>query len=411
MKKLRKSKEKKLVKTTMAAMFITALMLISSVNAAPVVTQQLNDSLETEFDSMQTQESKIPMENTIIGKYQNRYSTPFALVSDDNQQKSTPAYRTVILEEGFEGGAIPAGWLNVDNDSDGYIWNIVSPPGHPPHSGTYSAMSESWNSGVGPLNPDNWLITSVINLTTTDDVITLSYWVAAQDPDWSQEHLEVWISTTNQSISSFTTQIDDYTCPPGTSDYFQRVVDLTSYKNEPTVYLAFRHCESTDWFQIKIDDILVYSSSDDVGVESIEGLESGQAVGALTPRVIVKNYGVNDLEDVPVNLKLGISNLQIFFQEDFETGVPGSMTHNDYNSGVPNDGDFLSMAYGAYHTECKPRSGNYYAIGDAWGFPSGQGSKVYDDGLETPILDLSSCTSVWLGDPIMSIMSSKLTSC
>ncbi len=162
----------------------------------------------------------------------------------------------ILLEEGFEGGSIPAGWLNVDDDGDTYFWDVVfTDDGMPSHTGSYSAASASFINDVGPLTPDNWLITTAINLTGYDE-IGLYYWVAAQDPDWSQEHLEVWISTTGTDIVDFTDEVDSFTIPAGSPDYLERSIALTSYIGE-TIYIAFRHCDVTDMFWIKIDDIKV----------------------------------------------------------------------------------------------------------------------------------------------------------
>jgi len=158
--------------------------------------------------------------------------------------------------EGFEGGVVPpTDWLNIDHDGDGFLWKIIEPPGFPPHSGDYSAGSESWDAVQQvPLTPDNWLITPPM---IASDITELSYWVAAQDPDWAQEHIEVWISTTGTTVpDDFTDQVDDYTCPAGSSDWFERVIDLSSYDGE-NIYIAFRHCDCTDWFWIKIDDVTV----------------------------------------------------------------------------------------------------------------------------------------------------------
>ena len=157
--------------------------------------------------------------------------------------------------EGFEGGAIPTGWLNVDDDGDLYFWEIPDSSGMPAHSGNHCAASASYVNDPGiPLTPDNWLVTVPM---TTSATSVLTYWVAAQDPDWAQEHMEVWISTTGSTVpGDFTDQVDDYTCPAGSSDYVERTIDLSSYDGE-NIYIAFRHCDVTDMFWIKIDDITV----------------------------------------------------------------------------------------------------------------------------------------------------------
>jgi len=291
-------KNKKLVKTTMLALFITVFLIVSSVNAVTLVRETNNIGKSSE-------------EVKTVVLPARKMNAPSYSLEQYNQPTPSPMFSgaraEVYLEEGFEGGVIPTGWLNIDSDGDTYVWSIVASPSWPPHSGTYSAMSASWDSV--PLTPDNWLITTAIDLTTTTmDVVTMDYWVAAQDPDWAGEHIEVWISTTDTSIVNFTDQVDDYTCPLDTDQWFMRTVDLSDYLDE-IIYIAFRHCESTDWFQIKIDDISVYGSSDDVGVLSIDEPVSGIVTGAYTPKATVKNFGADDLTDVPVQFQIGTAIL------------------------------------------------------------------------------------------------------
>jgi len=162
--------------------------------------------------------------------------------------------RVEDFTEGFEGGEIPAGWLNIDHDGDSYLWEIPESAGFPPHSGTYCVASASYINDVGALWPDNWLITPAMTASATSE---LTYWVCAQDPAWSQEHIEVWISTTTPSVpDAFTDEVDTYTCPPLMEEYEMRTVDLSSYDGS-TIYIAFRHCDVSDMFWIKIDDITV----------------------------------------------------------------------------------------------------------------------------------------------------------
>ena len=168
----------------------------------------------------------------------------------------TRAFQDVLLTEGFEGTGLPTGWTSNDYDGDSYNWDCDWI--YTPHSGAQSAASASYINDIGALYPDNWLITSAVDLTGYNS-IELSYWVAAQDPAWPADHLEVWISTTGNTVpGDFTDQVDDYT---ETSDVWkERLVDLSAYGGE-TIYIAFRHCECTDWYWIKIDDVTVTAES------------------------------------------------------------------------------------------------------------------------------------------------------
>ena len=203
--------------------------------------------------------------------------------TDETQVKITAKNGAATFDtfsEGFEGGAIPAGWLNVDYDGDTYIWQNVSTPEWPSHSGLQSAMSESYINSPGPgaITPDNWLITPALTASATS---VLTYWVAGQDPDWAAEHIEVWISTTGTTVpTAFTDQVDEYTCD---SDVFvMNTVNLASYTGD-TIYIAFRHCEVTDQYQIKIDDITVtdVTQPEDINPPSTNCTLAGTLVGGI----------------------------------------------------------------------------------------------------------------------------------
>ena len=217
----------------------------------------------------------------------------------------------ILLEEDFDGTGVPAGWLNVDHDGDTYFWDCDWPL--TPHGGAECAGSASWDSGSGPLNPDNWLITSAIDLS--DQAATeLSYWVAAQDPLFPSEHLEVWISTTGTTVpDDFIDQVDDYT---ETDDIWkERVVDLTAYAGD-TIYIAFRHCESYDNYWIKIDDVKV------TGMGGVPPPDVFIQPGNQAFAAVMENLGVFLETDLDANAKLYAFD---------ETGVPYIIHEENYN--------------------------------------------------------------------------------
>jgi len=161
---------------------------------------------------------------------------------------------TDLLTEGFEGSGVPSGWLNVDNDGDTYLWNCSWDLSN--HSGSQCASSASYVNYVGPLTPDNLLITPALDLTGYSTV-DLSFWTAAQDNSYPSEHFEVWISTTGTDIGDFTDQVIDYTEIDDT--WKEHNLGLSGYSGD-TIYIAFRHNECTDWYRMNIDDVSVTGS-------------------------------------------------------------------------------------------------------------------------------------------------------
>ena len=94
MKKLAKSKERTLVKTTMVAMFITAILLISSVNAAPLVTQPSNEMSTQELNEQPSNE-KSTQESNELQAHENNIPIPgIIMASEDNLQNPALVYRT-----------------------------------------------------------------------------------------------------------------------------------------------------------------------------------------------------------------------------------------------------------------------------------------------------------------------------
>ena len=122
-----------------------------------------------------------------------------------------------------------------------------------PHSGAYSAASASYVNYIGPLTPDNWLISPAISLSGGEE---LHFWAAAQDPSWSNEHYSVYLSVSGTELSDFTVPLFEETL----SGYawHEVVVVLGAFAGE-TVHLAWRHHNVTDMFIMKIDDIQITS--------------------------------------------------------------------------------------------------------------------------------------------------------
>ncbi len=177
---------------------------------------------------------------------------------------STPANVGVTaLYEGFEGETFPpADWTNVDADEDGNLWFIYSNidvGSEVAYAGDNSAGSASYVNGVGALNPDNYLITPQVSISS-DYVLT--YAIGAQDPSFPAEKYSVLVSTTGTDIEDFTDEIHSETLSDG--DWHLNEFPLSSYDGQD-IYIAFRHFDVTDQFYLKLDEVFVGTISDEVG--------------------------------------------------------------------------------------------------------------------------------------------------
>ncbi|MBO7572132.1 MAG: DUF2436 domain-containing protein, partial [Bacteroidales bacterium] len=174
--------------------------------------------------------------------------------------------------EDFENGANPC-WTLVDADGDGYGWvtgstvsGIYYPEGQnivgSGHNSSNMFVSGSFtNATSSALTPDNWAISPAIDLTTATTA-QLSFFAAAQDRDWPEEHYGIYVSTTTTDPSAFTLIWEEDMDANGgvhskaQSTWGAKHADLSNYVGQ-TIYIGFRHFNCTNAFLLLIDDIVV----------------------------------------------------------------------------------------------------------------------------------------------------------
>ncbi|MCK4510410.1 choice-of-anchor J domain-containing protein, partial [bacterium] len=137
---------------------------------------------------------------------------------------ATTATADWVIEEGFEGGTIPAGWTVVDSDNDGRTWRALE---HDyAHTGAWMAVTDCYESGG-----EDWLITPQVAVAAGD---TFAFYARAW---YGTEDFEVRLSTQTTSINDFDYVLDTVT-GAGTA-YVRYSYDLSAYAGE-NCYLAIR---------------------------------------------------------------------------------------------------------------------------------------------------------------------------
>ncbi len=176
------------------------------------------------------------------------------------------------FRDGFENGL--DGWTLFDADGDGHNWELLETSQYS-HSGNYCLEGDSYISGTGALDPDNYAYTPAITLTSNN---YLRFWVLSYSGSWP-EHFGVFITTSAPAAS-----IDDceqiYDGTSGDGEYEKVEVAIPSAYDGQTVYICFRHFDSSDNWRFFLDDILVFESLDD---------PSGSPAPA--PKVAPKSFG------------------------------------------------------------------------------------------------------------------------
>jgi len=226
-----------------------------------------------------------------------------------------------IFSEDFEGGTLPAGWLAIDNDGDGFNWINTIEQGNDfdAHSGDGAMTSASFDNTAGVLTPDNWLITPAIAIGASPVTVLLNYWHDAQDPFFPDDFYYVKVSTTGTALTDFTETVWSGVTP---QDWEMNSINLDAYKGQ-TIYIAFQHTDCTDEFWMKIDDVDVTEYSLPIGWLSLDGGTSssgtvlpgdpaadvvvgfestGLAVGTYNANVIVYANDATGTYTLPVTL-------------------------------------------------------------------------------------------------------------
>ncbi|MBN1968045.1 MAG: choice-of-anchor J domain-containing protein [Candidatus Delongbacteria bacterium] len=196
---------------------------------------------------IQVQQSPLPAPQNLVGNLHSYYTVELSWDAPNSGQIVN------CLEEGFESGLFPPfNWTIADLDGDN--WNWVQSSMWTGNSGNHCATSASYGTTDGALTPDNLLITPPIKVA---DEMGLSWYVAAQDASWAEEHYGVFVSSSPEP-ESFTEILFEETLQPGSTQFEVRNVDLTYYTGQ-IIYLAFRQFNCTDMFWLNLDDIVVGS--------------------------------------------------------------------------------------------------------------------------------------------------------
>ena len=154
----------------------------------------------------------------------------------------------------FEEDPVNEGWSFVDQDGDGFTWLWFKYGVNYNYESAYEGdgliSSASYAGGV--LTPDNWAISPAVTIPAgAKDPATLTYYVAAQDPSYPEEHYAVYAGTAADPAQMSVIYPETVL---STDAYEQITVDLSEFAGE-TIYVAFRHFNCTDMFRMNIDQV------------------------------------------------------------------------------------------------------------------------------------------------------------
>jgi hypothetical protein len=228
-------------------------------------------------------------------------------VDNQNTAKAT-------LDESFEGTTFPpAGWSLIDQDGDGENFFLYN--GGTAHTGVNSATSASWVGGT-VLTPNNHLVTPALIPAAGD---SLSFWYAAQDPDYTQDKFQVLVSTTGKAAANFMDTLYVKTIMDTT--WTIQKLSLASYVGD-TIFVSFNHFDCTDWFYMKLDDIVgptIYYAPD-IAITDISEPTSACGLGNETVTVEISNN--SDVAVSTFDVKFKVDNGTYTTESYSGTAIP-----------------------------------------------------------------------------------------
>lgn len=211
---------------------------------------------------------------------------------------SQPRY--IMTFDGVNPGSLPGGWIAVNNsgfnirpsaqwqvrDSGQYIYYLSPFTSTRSHSGKRAVSVNYYAGNIDSLVPifgtaDAWLISPGLSTIAGDSLRFFATGCYNNNAD----SLQVWISTTNQNISSFTKKLGTIKWLPG-SQYgkFTRYTYSLTGSTPGTVYVGFRYymsCSQGDGYMVQIDD---FALGVNVAVEEeVTGIPKNFALGQNYP--------------------------------------------------------------------------------------------------------------------------------
>ncbi|WP_084158159.1 T9SS-dependent choice-of-anchor J family protein [Gaetbulibacter saemankumensis] len=177
---------------------------------------------------------------------------------------------TLPVLETFETNVIDVCWDVEDQDGDSYnwIWWEFSS-----YYGGYKVIASHSQSST---TPDNWIISHAIDLTSfsAGENITLSWKVRGELSYAAHEYYTVYAALGNQTsdFESSAIQRSEYTDEVGGAGVFvTRSIDISDLAGN-SVYIAFRHHNTTNQSAINIDELSITTSTlgiDDLNTDTI----------------------------------------------------------------------------------------------------------------------------------------------
>ena len=218
-------------------------------------------------------------------------------VNGDNNGETLSKTLQVLIEkfyfyEDCEGNM--PGWIMTDVDGDGYNW--VHNGRSETHSGNGNVASQSWVSGVGAINPDNWLISPKIGIPTNQ--ASISWWEYSPETNDYAEHYGLYVSPTGSSNPSNFVLVAEYDIP-SSKTWRNVTASLDAYRGQ-VVRVAFRHFNCTDKFWLILDDFGI-TGEGTASINEVNNTNISLYPNPTDGKLYINAEGIQEINVIDVN--------------------------------------------------------------------------------------------------------------
>ena len=265
----------------------------------------------------------------------------------------------VTFSEDFESG-LPENWIFIDNDGDGYNWQL--------HSSGYESTGSVYSTSGGEeyLTPDNWMITPELVPSYQSQ---LTFQVKALNPELAGEHYSVKLSMNGSELSQFSEILYEDTLTD--TLWHEVTIDLWNYDGI-CAYIGWNHADVSGMGGFLIDDIEVTNPYEVLNRELLgyniyrNGSFAGDSESTNFQDIGLDDgsyeYYVtavyDDGESEPSNT-VELTICTELFDESFENGIPDNWTViNADNSYQQWHASTLEAHSGLYSANCQPFNQN-----------------------------------------------------
>lgn len=227
------------------------------------------------------------------------------------------------------------GWTNVDNDADvapasgtNYdLWYAADFSSYFADNGAGTAVSRSWAANVA-YSPNNFLISPAIDLTAASaSGLTLLFQTGSIEASpYFDEHYAVYVTASSDPATIITsTPVFEETLPG--NQMYSHSIDLSSFAGQ-TVYVTFRHFNTTDENTLLLDNVVVKNlQANDISVQGVNLNRYSSVSTNNTLGVVVKNEGSNAVTSLEINWNDGADHTQTISGLNIAPGSSTTVNH------------------------------------------------------------------------------------